>query len=148
MPYHGTAIDNRGDPFVHRKIFGAVRRVGRAGVALGTGQGFGGAARALLARQPTGRRMAAAPVRVFAPLPSGARPGNPFPSAGRGGAIPGVRRRRRRINPGNTKALTRAVKRIDSFVTVAKKALLHTNYKLVTKQTSRSRSQAAKHHAT
>lgn len=44
-----------------------------------------------------------------------------------------VRRKYRRMNYGNTKALKRANRRIDGFVGEARKALKHTNYKIVSK---------------
>jgi hypothetical protein len=43
------------------------------------------------------------------------------------------RKRRRRINPGNIKALNRAVRRQDAFVRTVRSSLKHTNYTLVTK---------------
>lgn len=46
-------------------------------------------------------------------------------------------RRRRRPNYGNVKALNRANKRIDGFVTAARKALKHTNYKVVSRSAGR-----------
>lgn len=50
-----------------------------------------------------------------------------------------VRRRRRRINPANAKALNRANRRVDAFVRMAKRSLKHTNYKLVSKSAGRSK---------
>ena len=43
------------------------------------------------------------------------------------------RKKYRRMNYGNTKALKRANRRIDGFVGEARKALKHTNYKIVSK---------------
>jgi len=57
--------------------------------------------------------------------PSGKTPFLGLPIAGQ--------RRRRRMNYGNTKALRRADRRIDGFVKVARGALKHTNYKIVSK---------------
>ena len=51
------------------------------------------------------------------------------------------RRKRRRMDYGNTKALKRAMRRQEGFVKVAKQALKGSNYKIVTKG-SRSRSRA------
>lgn len=45
------------------------------------------------------------------------------------------RPRRRRMNYGNVRALKRADRRMTGFVNVAKAALKHTNYKVVSKQT-------------
>lgn len=43
------------------------------------------------------------------------------------------------MNPGNTKALTRASRRIDKFVSVARSAMKHTNYKVVSKSAGRGK---------
>jgi len=52
-------------------------------------------------------------------------------------------RKRGRMNYGNVKALRRADRRIDGFVGVAKKALVHTNYKVVSRSAgTRSRTRA------
>lgn len=65
------------------------------------------------------------------------RPGAMLP-----GGMPGVsidpvtgmpRRKRRRMNYTNVKALRRANRRMDGFVRETRKVLKHTNYKLVTK---------------
>jgi len=60
--------------------------------------------------------------------PGGKTIGGPIPKSMGG---PG----RRRMNPMNTKALTRANRRIDSFVKHTKKILKNTNFKLVSKST-------------
>lgn len=52
---------------------------------------------------------------------------------------PGFRKKRRRMNYTNTKALKRANRRVDGFVKEVRKTLKHTNYKLVTKSRSSSR---------
>lgn len=49
------------------------------------------------------------------------------------------RKKYRRMDYGNVKALRRADRRIDGFVKVARKALKHTNYKVVSKSAGRSR---------
>lgn len=81
------------------------------------------------------------PRTVIAPQPSPRGFGGMFPPAvvtdarqmapGPPFMLPGVRRRR--MNYGNTKALRRADRRITGFVKVARSALRHTNYKLVSK---------------
>lgn len=43
----------------------------------------------------------------------------------------------RRMNPGNVKALRRADRRIDRFVGIARSALKHTNYKVVSRSAGR-----------
>jgi len=50
-----------------------------------------------------------------------------------------VKRRRRRMNYANGRALTRANRRVDGFVRLAKRSLKHTNYKIVSKSAGRSR---------
>ena len=47
--------------------------------------------------------------------------------------VAGAQRKRRRMNYGNVKALRRADRRIDGFVKVARNALKHTNYKVVSR---------------
>jgi len=69
--------------------------------------------------------------------------GAPRIPAGRGGGVDASgmpRRKRRRMNYANGKALTRANRRVDGFVKLARKSLQHTNYKIVTKQSGSSRS--------
>lgn len=48
------------------------------------------------------------------------------------------RKKYRRMNYGNVKALRRADRRIDGFVGVARKALKHTNYKVVSKSAGKA----------
>ena len=43
------------------------------------------------------------------------------------------------MDPGNAKALTRASRRIDRFVGVARRAMKHTNYKVVSKSAGRGK---------
>lgn len=50
-----------------------------------------------------------------------------------------VKPRRRRMNYANSKALTRANRRVDGFVKLAKKSLKHTQYTIVTKSSRRSK---------
>ena len=47
--------------------------------------------------------------------------------------------RRRKMNYANGKALTRANRRVDGFVRLAKRSLKHTNYKIVSKSAGSSR---------
>lgn len=44
-----------------------------------------------------------------------------------------LRKKRRRMNYANGKALNRANRRVDGFVRLAKRSLKHTNYKIVSK---------------
>lgn len=78
-------------------------------------------------RRPTPFRRMAPPVGAVAPAvtPAEAR-------------AMGMVARRRRMNYGNTRALTRASRRIDGFVKVARRALKHTNYKVVSKSAGRA----------
>jgi len=50
-----------------------------------------------------------------------------------------VKKRRRRMNYANGRALSRANRRVDGFVRLAKRSLKHTNYKIVSKSSGRSR---------
>ena len=50
-----------------------------------------------------------------------------------------LRKKRRRMNYANSKALTRANRRVDGFVRLAKRSLKHTNYKIVSKSAGSSR---------
>jgi len=50
-----------------------------------------------------------------------------------------VRKRRRKMNFANSRALGRANRRVDGFVRLAKRSLKHTNYKILTKQQGRGR---------
>lgn len=133
MPYGGTAHSQRGDPFIHRRAFATIKGFATGGI-FGAATGFLGGGR-------RDRALAQAPPGGF-PGAGGGRPGKRAAAAGVLGAKP----KRKRMNFGNTKALTRASRRIDGFVKVAKRALKHTNYKLVTKQSASRRSVAARHH--
>lgn len=70
------------------------------------------------------------------PMPV-APPGMQMPQSratrGASRAAAGLPPKRRRMNYGNVKALKRADRRIDGFVKVAKNALKHTNYKVVSR---------------
>jgi len=61
----------------------------------------------------------------------------------------GVRRKPRRMNMGNTKALKRSIRRTDGFVKLAKEALKNTGWTLVSKSslaTTRAKSKARHPH--
>lgn len=132
----------RGDPSIFSTIGNVLRRVGST--ALGAaGQvvpGPGG----FVARQAS---RALAPRRPQPALGGGGQrfPGGlSVPRFGPGGttkkglppALGG--RKRRRMNPGNARALRRAIRRQDAFVKLARGALKGTNYTIVTRS-SRSR---------
>ncbi len=80
-----------------------------------------------------------------------------FPPPGGGGSgimVVGpdgqIRRRRRRMNPTNPKALRRAIRRQDAFVKVARGALKNTGFKIVSKSSGKlteAQWQKRAHHA-
>ncbi len=135
MAYFGGASRMAGDP----GLFDTLRNIGRAIIPL----------------TPLGGPIAAA-TTFF-------KPGGRFPIPRRGGRAPvleampdgTVRRKRRRTNFGNIKALKRAMRRQDGFVKVAKKALEGSNFTVVSRAsqaTARAKASAAKaiaaaHHA-
>jgi len=110
-------------------------RIGRGAIGFATG-GPVGAVSGLLSPGGGGGLPRAGSI----PLPGGRRM-NPLAAPPGGGPfIEGMpRRKRRRVNYTNQKALRRANRRVDGFVKEVKKSLKHTNYTLVTKG-SRSRS--------
>lgn len=73
-----------------------------------------------------------APIQIIRPTELGRRP-----TAGPA-LTPTGRKRRRRMNYANDKALKRATRRTDGFVKLAKNALKGTGYKIVSKSSSRS----------
>lgn len=54
--------------------------------------------------------------------------------------VPGFGRKRRRMNPGNVRALRRAMRRQESFVKLARRALKGSKYSITTRGAARSRS--------
>lgn len=50
-----------------------------------------------------------------------------------------VQKKRRRMNPGNAKALRRAIRREEAFVNLAKRSLKGTKYQITTRTSSRRR---------
>lgn len=136
-----------GDPFIHKTIGKIAKGVG--GFIGGPIGGILKAGGGLL----TGREQQ--PVRIpqvptTPPILRGAPPifGVPGVPPTPTGLPPGTRvtkqgtvtdRKRPRMNPLNPKALRRADRRIDAFVTQARRALKHSNYKIVSKSAGRSR---------
>lgn len=134
----------RGDPgifgFLGKAATGLVKTgLGIAGTVMpGPFGGVARTARAALfpsaAKRATTRTVAPPPPTIVPPAmdaPAGITykmgpvlPGTGYVMAGK---------KRRRMNYGNTKALRRADRRIDGFVKVARSALKHTNYKVVSK---------------
>lgn len=138
MSYFGGSSGMVGDPGFFGNLGGLFKRAVGVGVGLATG-GPGGALAALTRRGQ--------PPRAFRPpagqIPVIAKPGligaiqRGIPGGATGLIIDPrtgqVRRRRRRINFGNPKALRRAIRRTDGFVTLAKGALKNTGFKIVSK---------------
>ncbi len=107
---------------------GAVSTVARGAVGFVTG-GPGGAisavARNLVPQsRPSGIQIPPMQINPTAFLPGG----QPLLQFGR---------RRRRMNYANGRALTRANRRVDGFVKLARKSLKHTGYRIVTKGSSK-----------
>lgn len=136
MSYYGAG-DYYGAGGLGSFLGGVVRTVGGAVGGFATGGitgAIGGAIRGATggSAQPrlssSGRKQLVVPPVAITPgafLPGG----EPLVSMAGG-------RRRRRMNYANGKALTRANRRVDGFVRLARKSLKHTNYKIVTKQAS------------
>ena len=150
MPYRGTALDLRGDPGlfnVLKRVAGPVLRRLPGPIGIGAT-----AAGVLIGRQ--GRNLPPALGRgLGVPVPRGTPGARPVP--GIKGAVqrilPGGKSgfelpKRKRMNFGNTKALTRASRRIDGFVRVAKRALKHTNYKVVSKSAGKAKRDLGRGH--
>lgn len=101
----------------------AVSRVGPLGaITIGTGAAAA-ATRAIARRQrvlPGGARLPTTDTEVML-------------AYGGTGAPQGFRRKRRKMNPANAKALTRAGKRIDAFVRLATTVTQNTRYKVVSR---------------
>lgn len=132
MSYYGVGdYYMAGDPGLFSSIGGLFKRAGRGALGFATG-GVGGAIAGLTA--PT--RRSAPRMGSFTVTPRAIAPGG-RPFVTRGGV--GTGRRRRKMNYANGKALTRANRRVDGFVKLARKSLKHTNYKIVSKSAGRSK---------
>lgn len=130
-----------GDPFLGGILKGALK-IGKGFVtggplgAIGAGVGIltGGkrAPAPPAVRLPMQMPVSMAPQQRFPTRPPrpGQMPGPPTP--------PGYGRKRRRMNPGNAKALRRAIRRQDAFVKLARGALKGSGYKIVSKGAGRS----------
>ncbi len=135
MAYFGGASRLAGDP----GLFDTFRKVARAGLSFLPGASLAGSA-AQFFQQPSRR------------FPIPLRGGGRGPGAVTVGADGIVRRKRRKMNMGNIKALKRAMRRQDGFVKVAKKALKGSNFVVVSRAsqaTARAKSKAIAdaHHA-
>ncbi len=139
MAYFGGASRMAGDP----GLFDTLQRVGRSTLSL-----FSGGPVAAIGSffQPPG---------IAIPRLVGRRGGAARPAAVTIGADGVARRRRRKMNMGNIKALKRAMRRQDGFVKIAKKALKGSNFEVVSRAsqaTARAKAsvlkaQATRHHA-
>ena len=138
MPYRqrsGPAREFQGDP----GFFSSIARIGGrvlGGVFGGTpvGMAYKGARTAYGVLKGKPRRMPAGPGGAMPAKRGVLGPGTEGTMVGR----VAKEGKRRRINYGNTRALTRASRRIDGFVKVARRALKHTNYKVVSKSAGRA----------
>jgi len=143
--YYGRGDYYRGDPGLFKFLGKAIGGIAKLGGALLPGP-LGTVARVagtLLAGRPPAApgmamTLAQAPRTKIGLLPPTYE--TFFPPAGAGfGPAPGGRGfgpmglKRRRINPMNVKALRRASRRIDGFARVARKALRHTPFVLVSR---------------
>lgn len=133
MGYYG-----QGDYYSQGGIWDVVKGIGRTALGFATG-GPAGAVSSIA----TSVGRPAQPLQ----MPSGFTIPKLSPTGGSSGGrsvsvdpVTGeIRRRRRRINPANGKALNRANRRVDAFVRMAKRSLKHTNYKLVSKSAGKGR---------
>lgn len=141
MGYHKMSqISSQGDPFLHKRLGGAISG-GLRNILGGPGAVIRGSARGF----SRGGRPSATAV---------AMPGSGFSFKGYVDELAsgGRTRKRRRINYGNTKALKRAAMRTEGFVKLAKVALKDTGYKVVSKSAdaaskARARAQKDRHHS-
>lgn len=157
----GDYYSGKGDPGLRSLLGGVIKTVGSAVGAVVPGVGavsravgaiVSGPSRAVAApramTQPSAQGFPRLPTTTFGPaLPTISQPprGGKVPGACGGGGNPcgsgwhldkarGVKCvRNRRVNYTNPQALSRAAKRMDGFVGVARKALKSTNYKVVAK---------------
>lgn len=132
MPYYGAG-DYYGRGGLLDVLKKGVSTVARGAVGFVTGGPAGAissVASALLPQtrtpQPPQFRVPSATVTPSAFLPGG----TPLISFGR---------RRRRMNYANGRALTRANRRVDGFVRMARKSLQHTGYKIVSKSAGKGK---------
>lgn len=130
MSYYGA-----GDYYGAGGLGGFLKGVVKAGV------GF-------LSGGPVGAVTAVLPTRQPAQMPSGLVVPGKVPMIGSSGSSGTVtidaatglpRTKRRKMNYANSRALTRANRRVDGFVRLARRSLKHTGYKIVSKSAGRSK---------
>lgn len=130
----------RGDPGFFGSLVKGIGKLGKFGKFVpGVGQVIGALELGASIGRPIGRAIAGGPLKNIG-LPSGVRIGGPaFPgiglSPGMGGVRTGVggstlggypRRRYRRMNVGNTRALRRSMRRVQGFAKLAKATIQFT----------------------
>lgn len=153
MAYFGGSLSARGDPGFFDTLFGGVKKIGGA-IFRSTPVGAvvsefipprGAASIPQIAPPPLRRTL---PVTRGFEAPRGTGTAVPARIDPRTGML---MRRRRRMNVGNTKALRRAIRRTDGFVSLAKSALKNTGWKVVSKSSGKMTEAAFRkraHHAT
>lgn len=136
MSYYGA-----GDYYAAGGFFSSLGKIAKGAIGAGVGFLTGGVGGAIAG---SGLLRPSAPTMQQLQLPAGSPVtiGTRLKTAGQAlvpGGVEPFRRKRRRMNPMNPKALNRASRRMDSFVGHARKALKHTNYKLVSKSAGKGR---------
>jgi len=147
MSYFGGSSRMAGDP----GFFDTLKRIGRGVLGFATG-GPVGAATSLFT-PPRGIAQNGIPVIAKPGIKAGIQRAIP---GGATGLIVGPdglpMRKRRRMNPGNAKALRRAIRRTDAFVRLSRSALKNTGFKIVSKSSGKvsratmDKAVAAAHH--
>jgi len=135
MSYFGGSLSARGDPGFFGSLFSGIKKVGKAFV----GATPLGAAIGAISEIKGGTDVPTTFVRPVGRVPTVPGPLQ-LTGGGTGRGVALVRRpdgtvvrRRRRMNAGNAKALRRAIRRTDAFVTLSKSALKNTGFKIVSK---------------
>jgi len=147
-----------GDPGFFGSLFGIGKRLARGAVGFATG-GPGGAIRGIAAGQPPRARGGSfvPPQKVIRGTSIRQRIEQIVPGGATGLVVDPVtgemRRKRRRMNVGNAKALRRSIRRVDGFVRLSRSALKNTGFKIVSKSSGKvsratmDKAVAAAHHA-
>jgi len=137
MGYRGDYMGGyRGDPGLFGTIFGGIKRIAGGLIRrtpIGTAVGVG--IDIFRRKKPPREVLPYMPPMTPADLPRGQRklPGPPSRDA----MFEGQRRKYRRMNVANPKALRRAIRRQAGFVKLARKALRGTGYSIVSKGSRR-----------
>jgi len=128
MSYFGGSSRLAGDPGFFGTLLSVGKRIGRAALGIPPKQ-------AVSFRAPTpGFRSNGIPIIRTPGIKAAIQRGIPGGATGLEVGPDGMmRRKRRRMNAGNAKALRRAIRRTDAFVGLAKSALKNTGFKIVSK---------------